>query len=328
MASEPDDGGSSGDSDANAQYDELVDASESEEELETEASTQKLAENVDKTKTNKNKKNKKSQTAEYEAQPETTSESIASVEEHKYSVEELRERLAQKIKTLREQRKAPGSGMPGAPLNRDEILRVRKEKAEHKKQQLHLQRKKKADEEKLKEEAETKALAAATIPARDVETETGTDTSAVFTRITLATGEEVSSGGEIIAKKRKRGPSDLLGQLKHVEAKKARIERMDADKRGVVEEKERWKRAIKQAGGEKIRDDEAMLKKSLTKQRKRKEKSAKEWKDRKEGVEKGIKLRLKKREENIAARIDQIKKNRQKRASKKKKRAGFEGKRK
>ncbi|KAK9368984.1 surfeit locus protein 6-domain-containing protein [Lipomyces kononenkoae] len=234
------------------------------------------------------------------------------------SVEELRERLAQKIKSLRAARKAPGSGMPGAPLNRDALLRVRKAKEQNRKEAL--KRKRAVETEEVKQEVETDGGPATKKASKSADVDTS---GTVFSRIALKSGEQIGTNGDIQPKKRKKGPVDLLGQLKHVEAKKARIANMDAEKRETVEEKEKWKRAIKQAEGEKVRDDEKMIKKSLKKQLKRKHKSAREWKQREENVAMGIKARQKKREENIAARKEMKMKG--KGSKGKKKRPGFEG---
>ncbi|KAK7204618.1 surfeit locus protein 6-domain-containing protein [Myxozyma melibiosi] len=246
------------------------------------------------------------------------------------SIDELRERLAQKIKNLRAQRKAPGSGTPGAPLSRDQILKARQAKEAHRKEKEALKRKRASEEEGstdlVKKEESVVAVSKAPKVEEDIDT-----SGAMFSKVLLDTGDEVSAAGEIKPKKRKKGPSDLLGQLKHVEAKKARIASMDEEKRRTIEEKEKWKRAIKQAEGEKVRDDEVLLKKSLKKQFKQKKKSAREWKEREENVQKGILARQKKREENIAARREQKAKGGSKKKSKssglkkKKKRPGFEG---
>ncbi|KAJ8098810.1 surfeit locus protein 6-domain-containing protein [Lipomyces tetrasporus] len=243
--------------------------------------------------------------------------------ESRPSVEELRERLTQKIKSLRAARKAPGSGIPGAPLNREAILKARKAKDQHRKEAL---KRKRAAEEEVKQlaDADGKLITQPT----STETDDIDTSNAVFSKVTLKSGEVIAANGEIQPKKRKKGPVDLLGQLKHVEAKKARIASMDKEKRATIEEKEKWKRAIKQTEGDKVKDDERMLKKSLKKQLKRKLKSAKEWQEREENVLKGIKARQKKREENIAARKEMKvkgKKSKGKSSAKKKKRPGFEG---
>ncbi|KAK9478240.1 surfeit locus protein 6-domain-containing protein [Lipomyces japonicus] len=240
------------------------------------------------------------------------------------SIEELRARLAQKIQTLRAQRKAPGTGVAGAPTNRESILEARKLKAQKKKEKEALKRKRSEEEEQQQQAHSTLADAKSNGIAN--ENTNGEDVS-MFSKIALESGEEVLTSGEIQQKKRKKGPSDLLGQLKHVEAKKARIAKMDKEKREDVEQKEKWKRAIKQAEGEKVKDDEKLIRKSLTRQVKQKKKSAREWQERKENVLKGIHARQKKREENIAARKEMKKKGNKagkKSASKPKRRPGFE----
>ncbi|KAK9467305.1 surfeit locus protein 6-domain-containing protein [Lipomyces arxii] len=242
-------------------------------------------------------------------------------------IDELRRRLQEKIQTLRAQRKAPGSGIPGAPINRDAILQARKMKDQARKESL--KRKREAAEAEVKKEQESNNSLSVKTESKVKEPEIDTS-STIFTKFALKSGEEVTANGEIQAKKRRKGPVDLLGQLKHVEAKRARIASMDKDKRASIEEKEKWKRAIKQAEGEKVKDDDNLLRKSLKKLQKQKKKSAREWKEREENVAKGIKARQKKREENIAARKEQkkgksSKKSKGKSPSKKRKRPGFEG---
>lgn len=75
------------------------------------------------------------------------------------------------------------------------------------------------------------------------------------------------------------------------------------------------------ASGEKVKDDPKLLKKTLKREQKQKEKSGREWVDRKHTVQKGIQDRQKKRQDNLQARKDS------KKAGKNgKKRPGFEGK--
>ncbi|KAK9463003.1 surfeit locus protein 6-domain-containing protein [Lipomyces oligophaga] len=245
------------------------------------------------------------------------------------NINELRDRLAQKIKTLRAQRKAPGSGTPGAPHSREEILKSRQIKDQQRKEHLKRKRAAAIAAASAAEEGENLATTAKSLKSEDQSQSSRSQPesdSSVFSKVVLTSGNEVDADGSIKLKKRKKGSTDLLGQLKHVEAKKARIANMDVEKRKSVEEKEKWKRAIKQAEGEKVRDDETMLKRSLKKQNKQKKKSAKEWKEREESVTKGIRARQRKREENIAARMEVKKKGRAKKLmAKTKRRPGFEG---
>ncbi|KAK9470925.1 surfeit locus protein 6-domain-containing protein [Dipodascopsis tothii] len=254
-----------------------------------------------------------------EARPKRSEKQIA----------ELKERLAAKIRTLREQRKAVGTGVPGAPRNREAILEARRAKERHRRDAAA-----EADavtagaSTGVSSGASTKRAPRAVVKVEDSEESAAEADELIFSKVQREGGDDVAVGATIGAasKKRKKGPSDLLGQLKHVEAKKARLATMEKEKRELIEVKDKWKRAIKQAEGEKVRDDEKMLRKSLKKQRKRKKKSERDWKDREENVKKGIKARIHKREANIAARKEAKKAGKSAtKAKPAKRRPGFEG---
>ena len=106
---------------------------------------------------------------------------------------------------------------------------------------------------------------------------------------------------------------------------------MDNEKRKDVEEKETWLTARRRAEGEKIRDDEKLMKKAVKRKEHTKKKSTQEWKARAEGVNKAIKEKQKKREENIRKKRDEKllgkagKKKGGGGGKKTKGRAGFEG---
>lgn len=99
-----------------------------------------------------------------------------------------------------------------------------------------------------------------------------------FGAVTFDDGQELDHTLSDFKKSRKRkGPTDVMGQLKQVEAKKARLETMDPEKREKIYEKEMWNKALKQTAGEKVRDDEKLLKKALKRQTVQKKKSEREW---------------------------------------------------
>lgn len=93
-------------------------------------------------------------------------------------------------------------------------------------------------------------------------------------------------------------------------------------------EKEEWNKVLALATGEKVKDDPRLLKKTVKRQEKQKQKSAQEWKKRLEKQKKDQMHAIKKREENIKAKIEE-KKNKKKgikpKGNKKKARPGFEG---
>ncbi|KAL7273434.1 hypothetical protein RUND412_003706 [Rhizina undulata] len=84
-----------------------------------------------------------------------------------------------------------------------------------------------------------------------------------------------------------------------------RLRCMDLKKAQKIQEKDKWGKALKQANGEKIRDDEKLLRKALKRHDKTKKKSEKAWRWRTENVAKSKAIRAKKREDNINARKEQ-----------------------
>lgn len=222
---------------------------------------------------------------------------------------EQKARLAARIEALRAQRKA--DSLDGAPAkNRQELMEARRKKEalrKERKKQMRLQQK--ATEESAEsntggqqgsglETAGAGSGSALQKPARNFS----------FGKVVFDDGGQLDHSLQDFRKEKKRkGPSDILGQLKHTEAKKRRIENMSEEKKQVVLEKEKWSKALKQATGEKVKDDEKLLKKALKRQEKTKQRSSREWKERQDGIAKAQHMKQKKREENIQARKDQKK---------------------
>lgn len=239
--------------------------------------------------------------------------------------QQLKERLAKRIEELRHARKADGGEVPRTRTELMEQRRKRDEQRKERKKQMRLQAKvlaeKAAESTDGKKSESKKNSGVSTAPA-----------NYTFGNVNFEDGDKLTADLEgVKAAGKKRGPSDVLGALKHAEAKKARLAGMSEDKRADIQEKDRWSKALKMASGEKLQDDEGLLKKSLKRQEKAKKKSEREWKERNDNVEKGKMMRQKKREANLAARREQKKagkggKKARKVPSKKSKgRAGFEG---
>jgi hypothetical protein len=88
---------------------------------------------------------------------------------------------------------------------------------------------------------------------------------------------------------------------------------------------EAWRAALNRAKGEKVLDDPKLLRKSLKKDQKRREKSGKVWQERKAAQQEQQDKRQAKRKENLAVRAQgKIQKKKEKR-EKKLLGAGFEG---
>lgn len=212
-------------------------------------------------------------------------------------LEELRSQLASRIQELREKRKAPGTSVKGAPKDRKAAVEARQQKKQKAKEKRDLKRKLAEAEIDSDEDESDEELA-------DEITE---DDTTVFSQVVFQDGGKSSRDFKDVKVKKAKGPRDLLGQLKHIEAKKAKLNSMDNEKRASIENKSQWSRALALAEGEKVRDDEKLLRKALKRQTKDKKKSAKTWNERQETVKKNIADKQKKREENIAAKRERNK---------------------
>ncbi|XP_060191334.1 ribosomal RNA-processing protein 14-C-like [Lycium barbarum] len=118
-------------------------------------------------------------------------------------------------------------------------------------------------------------------------------------------------------KKKKVSKAKELERLKRLEEVK-REDRTLADK-------EAWKAAEKKAMGVKVYDNPKLLKESMKKEKKRKEKSSQKWKERMETTEKLKNERQQKRSDNIAGKAKEKKMRKIAKREKKLMRPGFEG---
>lgn len=154
-----------------------------------------------------------------------------------------------------------------------------------------------------------------------------------FGRVAFADGTQMSQDLSYVKDKsgKKKGPMDAKGALAKLEAQKVRLAGLDKDKRKEVLEKETWLAARKRAEGEKVRNDEALLKKAVKRKEKTKKRSEKEWADRSDGVKMAQKQKQQRREKNLRERKEVKmagragKKGKGKGPAKKKGRPGFEG---
>lgn len=238
----------------------------------------------------------------------------------------FRERFAARLAALRAARKADGPD--GKPIrSRQELLEQRRQKqAQRKEHKKEMRKVAKLEEERKREEA-LKANSPSVMSPGD-EFDEGNFS---FGRVAFGDGSQLSHDlSYVLNREHKKGPSDPKTALLKLQNQKKRLAELDEEKRKEIEEKETWLTARRRAEGEKIRDDEGLLKKAVKRKERTKRKSEKEWKDRKQAVESGIKQRQKKREENIRKRKEEKKlgklgKKRGGVGAKKKNRPGFEG---
>ncbi|KAH7618408.1 hypothetical protein NADE_000601 [Nannochloris sp. 'desiccata'] len=98
--------------------------------------------------------------------------------------------------------------------------------------------------------------------------------------------------------------------------------------RGEGEEQEAWGAALKRAQGEKVFDDPKLLRKSMKKEAKMKQKKSKVWNERLEKQKEGQEAKQAKRRTNLQRRVDAKKEAKKAKREKKLLRAGFEGRKK
>ncbi|KAK6465597.1 constituent of pre-ribosomal particles [Scheffersomyces coipomensis] len=248
------------------------------------------------------------------------------------NLKNLREKLANKISTLKEKRKAPGTKGNGVVKSREQILEERKRKEELKKE---LKRKRREQEEEDEDDDGEEN----SDDERDEDDDQ--DKSVLFGNIVFNDGSRVTSDltklRNTADKKKQKGPAnkDIKGHLQKLEHKKRKLATLSEEDQAKQQQKEKWQRVMNQAEGIKVKDDEKLLKKALKRKEKQKLKSEIEWRERKQVVKDTVDARSKRREENLKSRRDNKgKKSKNQPRLKKftgivnkaaKKRAGFEG---
>lgn len=230
-----------------------------------------------------------------------TKEKVAQEDEEKKlrkkkNVELLRSKLQKKISYLKTNRKALGSNVDGAPKSREQILAQRK-----KKQELIKQRK----EEVSEEDSESSDSDSDFDIDEDINAE-----SVIYGSINFDDGSKVTSDLQRIRGKTEKNPNakkgpakrDYKAQIRLLEKKKNKLASKDELDQIKEIENKGWQKAMLQAEGVTVRDDEKLLKKALKKKEQKKRKSGVQWRERKQQVITTIAERTKRREENLRMR--------------------------
>lgn len=223
------------------------------------------------------------------------------------SPDTLREKLQQRLDELRKQRKADEHGK-----------KVRQAK-EWKEAALHQGRKKVSDHQKHARQKPSKVLIQGDNAKKDAE------------KNHVEKKKESNVGTEFAFSKLRFGESGQERKKQKV-SKQEMLQRAEKHGKAILdkeeEKKKAWKAALARAHGEKVLDDPKLLRKSLKKEAKLKDKKAKIWADRQEQVKEKQSSKQQKRKENLQARIDAKKAAKKERREKKLLRAGFEGRKK
>lgn len=244
------------------------------------------------------------------------------------SLRALKEKLESKINNMREKRKAPGSKASGAPSSREAILEERRKKAE-----IKAERKRKLAEMQDKSDGSD----ASDDDESEAEKDNAKADGVIFQNIVFDDKTRATSDLSNVRVNKKKGPAknDIKAHLKLLEKKKQKLAELDSDKKEDLAEKERWNKTLAAAEGQKLKDDEKLLKKALKRKEAQKRKSEIQWQERKDHVQNMISMKAKRREENLEIRKQNKglkRKSQQKQLRKFKtkiapKRPGFEGRR-
>lgn len=114
-----------------------------------------------------------------------------------------------------------------------------------------------------------------------------------------------------------RDPHKILRKIEKQNEKLKELElKGETEKLTEIREKIAWNNALSRCEGVKVKDNPTLLKKTIKKEIKRKQKSKKNWATRMEGIKNQQEERQKKRMENIEARKKHVKMNKLKRAAK------------
>ncbi|WBW71930.1 ribosome biogenesis protein Rrp14 [Schizosaccharomyces osmophilus] len=218
------------------------------------------------------------------------------------SREELQKKLHEKLDKFRSQRKLPKD------TDRKTLVQIRKEKAEQRAQAKKgakaaarvTEQRKGTKPDAASEDKELGSLEHAVNPT------TGTPD---ITYGTLLLGQDKFTNGELKKSSKRKGPTDVYGAMKHLEAKRARVEQYDEEKKKKIEESDTWHRVLLQAEGKKLQDNEKLLKKTMKRKEKEKKTSSMAWLERNKAVHQTMAQRQKKREENLQKRRDSKKSN-------------------
>ena len=259
----------------------------------------------------------------------------------KRNLELLRAKLQAKIQNMRNKRKAPGTNVEGAPISREAILLQRKRKLELKQQrklqQLENSESDTDDENDL--DVESGPITKKMKKNNKGENDDVNADGVIYQSIMFNDGVRTTSDLQRLRKSnqnKKKGPSkhDYKAQLKILEQRKQKLQSKDELEQIKAIEKNKWQKAMLQAEGVKLKDDEKLIKKAIKRKEAKKRKSAIEWNERKRAVEANKQERAKRREENLKIRKENkgVKRSKQQKMKRKfkgiitpKKRAGFEG---
>lgn len=275
----------------------------------------------------------------------TKSNDISFVSQNpKHDSENLKARLQQKIDGLRTARKANAIDGTSA-RNRQELIEVRRKKEEQRRANK-IQNRQKAREEEQRQRYLTLSRGSPLLapvvglpgtglnvhPSPPNE-QFGPSDNLSFGRIALENGQALNANlNEVVDLGRRKRPQDPRTAFQSATNHAKRMHCLEPLKRAEIADKDIWLKARRKARGEKLRDDTLLLKKTLKRKEKAKNRSEKQWEERVENVEHRQAMKQRRKEENLRKRKEEDGRKGKKGAKQKvhkkaksKARPGFEG---
>lgn len=215
----------------------------------------------------------------------TPTKNVGMPSEASPSSEDLRLQLKVKIDSLREKRKA---------LGREDEIQKKRLKRQESKAKLKMKRHKQKHEKSLPNgQGMVTPKPKTPIPATPVFNREG---KMVFSKFDFSEKKE--------KKPEKKNYKKLLETMQKSKDKLKDLEQTDSSAAQSLKQKQQWKSVLQKAEGIRVKDNPDLIKKTIKRVEKRKEKSRKEWKDRTDKVDTEVKQRQKKRTVNIKKKKD------------------------
>ena len=210
---------------------------------------------------------------------------------------DLQERLKHKIEELRGKRKTRDFDNPG------EVSQKKLKRVERKKRKKEMRQKQKA---KKQQKVATKTEEDSTSKRPCVKDEESG--RLVFSKFDFTTPQGVEpASSSSSSKKQKKDYRKLLAKAEAAQKKLDEIKAKDQERAEELQEKLRWQKAVDMAKGKKLKDDPQLLKKTMKRIEKKKDKSRKQWNKREKMEELTKEKRQEKRMKNIKERTEKIK---------------------
>ncbi|RKP08436.1 surfeit locus protein 6-domain-containing protein [Thamnocephalis sphaerospora] len=215
------------------------------------------------------------------------------------SIDALRERLQARIGALRQKRNVADEEKSTEDVQSEAKKLSAKERREEKQRLREERKQRKKEKEKEKQLAQQHSEDDGSaednqVSSKSKEADVKMDTDFEFAKFQFD-GEK---------KRHLTRPEHMLQKLEKRKEKLSTLKQTDEAKATQWEEEEQWHRAVRLARGDKVRDDEQLLRKAIKRTADKKKRSERAWNERLRIVREQMEQRQKKRNDNLQSRID------------------------